>query len=462
MSGITSKINHLNSSEDFKALLNLKASHFILTKSGHLAKSKFLWRFSDAKTNEEVNRRIKKVVKDCISTIEIWQKENEERPLSDEELINVYSRKEIKRIRQFENNMRKIFEKRLHPFLRQNTDLRLLLANKELQGFLNSRLKELRKNKDSIPEAEKESQKLTRQIEKAKLAAKLGLITAANKGKTGSYFVEWVSMQKGSEGKPAFKKIGVFKLSNKETSWIIRLKNTFKQLFFGQLFYLNTKKLAQSKSEAAAFEISQFLGFQVVPGARVVKLGKKTGTMQRFLDGYQEARKVKYLFNDKANFTEQGWRQFQEMTLCDFLIGNFDRHDDNWLIKVNEEGKIHDIKAIDNAHSFPEKNIWLIKVAARNQYKWRRFPIAEYDYDPKLLSEIRYRLTPLKVEQLISSIDDNLPGFLSEKMIKLLKKRAKVLYFLSDPERKALTPKKLAYYRTASTINALLKGTKTK
>ncbi|WP_059359115.1 hypothetical protein [Parachlamydia acanthamoebae] len=473
--GIIPQIDLLNKNADFKALLNSDPSRLTLSK-GNLAKSNF-WGFSSAKSKKEVNARVAYIVKVSVQAIEGWQRENRDKILTDQELEDKgYSREQVKQIRQFENDMQELFEEKLKPFVKNNPKLRSLLANKELHNFLNPKLKELRQQKNLLKEelgedsdlsedssfelpkltGEEESQKLTRQIEKAKLAAKFGLVTNVGKGKTGAHFVEWVS----KDGKGEFKKIGIFKLSNKETSLSIRIKNKFKQLFFGQLYYLNTKKLAQSKSEAAAFEVSKFLDFPISPGARVVKLGDKTGTMQRFLNGYQEAEQVSYLLQNQDNFTPQGWKQFQQMTLFDYLIGNLDRHHENWLVKLDEEGKVNDIKAIDNVNSFPEKNIFGIKVAARNQYKWRNFQISGYAYDSELLNDLRSHLTPIQVGQMISSINDRLPGFLSDKMETLLKERAQALYLLADPERGPFTPQELAEYRTHSSIKALLKSAK--
>jgi len=461
MSDFITEVKSLLHRDEFNTILKSKdLTRMRLDKNGQLSNKRNFWEKSKPQDVKKINARIKEITQTSISLIQQLEQikkelQNEGKTPTQANLIaKGFSTSEVKQIQEFELKTRTLFLKKLKPLIQQKPEFRDLLNNQHLQGHLNAKLQKLREKKQKgIPQEKQHSFQLKKQIEKAKLAAQFGLIKSTSKGKTGANFVEWVS--KTESGK-AYKKIGIFKVSNKDTDFNVRLKNLLKRLFFGQLFYLNKKKLAQSKAEVAAYQASSFLGFSITPESRVVTLAGKIGTMQLYLSGYTEAAKFEHLFQNKSNFTEQGWRQYQEMTMLDFLIGNLDRHYDNLLMKFDEQGKIHEIKAIDNANSFPERNFTSkASIASHNQYKWRRFQISKEKYDPALLAQIHYQVSSPKIDELVSSIHDQLPGFLSHKMEKLLRQRAQVIFTLTENEQ--LSPKALSRFRTGPSIRRFLK-----
>jgi hypothetical protein len=74
------------------------------------------------------------------------------------------------------------------------------------------------------------------------------------------------------------------------------------------------------------------------------------GSLQEYLDGYLEAKKVPLPKGDE-NY-EEFKNMFQIFAILDYCFGNQDRHNENWLLKI-EDGKITKIAMIDNGNSFP-------------------------------------------------------------------------------------------------------------
>lgn len=447
-----SGIKNLNEHNDLNAILNSKAADRVrFDKTQKLVSDRFK-RKNSAQDQKEIHSRIRNIVQVSVSLIEKWEGikdeiEAEGKEVNEQTLMEKgFSKEDIEHINQFKDKASSLFLQKLRPLIAQNVEIRTILDNRTLQGFLNENLRNLRKT--DLGELRKtktekaQSIKLKRQIEKAKMAGQFGLVKASSKGLTGSYFVEWVSAKKTADETLAFSKIGVFKPDNKNTTLKVKIQNLFKRIFWGQLHYLSRKKRAQPLAELASYKTNQFLGFDISPHVKAVTLDGKVGTMQKFIQGFEEAKDHVELFADKNNFTTEGWRQYQEMTLFDTLIGNLDRHDENLLIKF-EDGKIAQLKAIDNANSFPQKKVGrLIKIAAHNRYKWKRFAVSEEKYDPVLLSEMRTKLQSHNIDRLIDSIRTDSPTFLNKKMESLLRERAKTILALSKDEN--LTPRQLA------------------
>lgn len=444
-----SALKQFNEQAELNTILNSKNLDRVHFNKAHQLVSNRFKRRQSAQDKKEVQARVRNVMLNSISLIEKWETikkeiEGEHKAVTEQTLLaKGFSREDIKQIFQFEFKTKNLFLKKLRPLISKDPEIRSLLDNRTLQGFLNQNLKELREvSKDELSPEKIKSVKLKRQIEKAKLAAEFGLVKSSGKGKTGSYFVEWVSRKTTADQKLAFSKIGVFKVSTRNVTFKVRVSNLLKRIFWGQLHYLSRKKSAQSQAELASYKTSQYLGFSISPHVKMVTLDGKFGTMQRFIQGFVEAKDHIALFGNKNNFTPEGWRQYQEMTLFDCLIGNLDRHDENLLIKF-KDGKIDEIKAIDNANSFPQKKIGrLIKIAAHNRYKWKRFAISKEKYDPELLSEMRTKLQPQNIDSLIDSIQTDVPKFLQPQMKKLLRERSTNI--LAMAEKNDLTPQKLA------------------
>jgi hypothetical protein len=318
---------------------------------------------------------------------------------------------------------------------------------KEVQNYLDPAIEQLRQKKEEDKSLKGNlDHKLERKIAKAKLAIRLGIGPKANKGATGTIII------KGINGKS----LGVFKAGNQHAGLIVRLKNLLKKTFFGQLHYLSNKDLAQAQAEVAAYLVDQFFNFHLSPSSKMTQLLGKEGVFQLFLKDYAEAKQVLNQIDSKENFEEGELYFFQLMDVFDYLIGNLDRHEENWFIKLLKDTLIiEDIKGIDNANSFPRKNpTWLTKFILKNQYKWKNLKLAKPVFCPKVRQFINKSLNENKVTLFLNKLNETLPGFLDEKMKILFLKRVEVLNKLAtDPTS---SPARLGQYVTDKEIDTLL------
>ena len=71
----------------------------------------------------------------------------------------------------------------------------------------------------------------------------------------------------------------------------------------------------------------------------------KSGAFQVYLRSkvpespFLEAREHIKALESKALFTEEEKLLFQKSAIFDFLIGNLDRHEDNWFVRVIPSGE---------------------------------------------------------------------------------------------------------------------------
>ena len=301
---------------------------------------------------------------------------------------------------------------------------------KNLQNYLSPELKKLRSEKQEqkmkvkqddftkeelIEKAEKRTQ---RKILKGQFAVSLGQGIKANKGATGTLIIKDIN------GKP----VGVHKVSEKDVPILTRIKNLLKSIFGGQLSFLSKAHLAQPRSERAAYLVSRELGFDLAPPSAEATIQGKVGVFQVFIskekkgsgvisevkeslkeikahleennrliqneengmdypkgkgpDYYIEAadigknekasgsnkiRVIDQIDSKKKGFTEAETTKFQKFTIFDYLIGNLDRHEQNWFVTVSPDKEITNIRAIDNANAFPKKQPGMGSLAARNR-----------------------------------------------------------------------------------------------
>lgn len=387
----------------------------------------------------------------------------------------------------FCNEMDRLFKKiyphvEINPFKSTSPYTKM---PKIVQNFFSPELKRLREDKQKASiegMGDQEKKKTQRKIAKGGLAINLGRGVKANKGATGTLIIKDIN------GKP----VGIHKVSEKDVPLWTRIKNIIKSIFGGQLSCLSKAHLAQPRSERAAYLVSRELGFGVAPSSLEATIQNKVGVFQVFVnknkdrgavsdvkntvfelkkykkpltsikngngedqtlypkgkdeDSYIEAEKevTKHIrmidqVDKKGMFYESELILFQKFAIFDYLIGNLDRHGLNWLITVSPDKKITSIRAVDNANAFPKKQPAKNSSAAKNQYAWKSFNIAEQEFTHIVKQFVKDNLNPDKIKNVIKVIKEDLkgnseedPGFLDNDMEELFIKRANVIFNLIE------------------------------
>ncbi|KNC83093.1 hypothetical protein SARC_04632 [Sphaeroforma arctica JP610] len=183
--------------------------------------------------------------------------------------------------------------------------------------------------------------------------------TLIRQGSSGSYFVR----------NPEAKITGVFKPKDEEPyghlnpKWTKWLHKTICPCIFGRSCLVPNQGYL---SEAGASLVDEKLGLRIVPTTKVVKLSSpvfnyprttrlyrllksdqslpyKKGSLQLFVTGYEDAKKVFGRVNAPDYRDHEVKREFdmlfERMVVLDYITRNTDRNDDNWLIKtLNDSG----------------------------------------------------------------------------------------------------------------------------
>lgn len=239
-----------------------------------------------------------------------------------------------------------------------------------------------------------------RRIIKAKVADHYGFASEKAKGATGTVFVTDING----------KKLGVFK-SDKVSGWT-RTLNWFKRNTRGQLRYLSDKPLAQPLTEVLAYRLNNHFGFGIAPHtAKTNALFGTEGVFQLLArPGDKESNVVKDADEVGAgNFDlddRESIDQFQKLVLFDILLGNLDRHDENWMVEVERDEvnvKIIKLTAIDNANSFPKENP---SEKLKNQFAWCEHPLANYPLSENTIALIESMETK-GIDGFINAVKDH-------------------------------------------------------
>ncbi len=300
-----------------------------------------------------------------------------------------------------------------------------------------------------------EYEKVQRKVAKAELAITLGFGQIANKGTTGTMIITDINR----------KPIGIFKLSTKDVPLRIKFQNFVKSWGWGQLSLLSNKSMAQPQSELASYIVSLVGKFNLAAPANLATLANKHGVFQLFISKeksgaiaqvkeanqllampeakaqaaaakaqapkYVEAVSVLSKLEGRDTFTEEEVTIFQKFAIFDYLIGNLDRHEENWFVILERNPHTHQdeikfIKAIDNANAFPKKVPKPGSAAARQRCKWRQLKIANKPWTPAAQKFLQQDVLPT-IKAMTDNIDGLMPDFFEGKMKRLFEARAKHL-----------------------------------
>lgn len=197
------------------------------------------------------------------------------------------------------------------------------------------------------------------------------------------------------------------------------------------LGYMNLEPGTYYKRERAAYAVSEFFGFELVPPTVIRELNGELGSAQEFIPGAKPAYDL-FLGRDRSSAWEKvnlvgkyyDWKYeaaLNRLFIFDHLIWNIDRHYGNFLL---EGGKVY---AIDNGLSFNRGDD---KYADR--LDWRAH-MQGFEYDKKVPADILVRLQEFSSdaaseEKLRSQLD----GLLSAEEIEAIVFRAKEIARVSE------------------------------
>ncbi|MEC7839906.1 MAG: hypothetical protein VX777_07685 [Chlamydiota bacterium] len=327
-----------------------------------------------------------------------------------------------------------------------------LYDKKNIQNILVPELGELRKQKlEGTIDSEDSGYKMRKAISKAKLMFMLNVGLSANKGATGSIVISWFGQ----------KPIGIFKPKKTNESTLESIVNWWKYQLQTQVSHLKTAAMARPRAEVAAHILDTHLGVGITCPTvltefkgEIFKSKLLNGSFQLYARDTVEAAEIKAILDCKEEFHEDEIKNFQMMTILDYLMGDLDGHEENWLVKKGKGCLIAKLYKIDNANSFIKSNPERAFLTDCKQYVWSEWVIAEKEF-VDCSKKLMLSLTSELIEQVIDNINHELPLFLDEDIIRLLKQRARVLFTLASLE--IATPKFLGQLQTDEEIEGFLR-----
>ena len=217
-------------------------------------------------------------------------------------------------------------------------------------------------------------------------------------------------------------------------------------------------------SERATYLLDQAFSARAVPKTEIIYAQGHKGSFQHFVHGYKEAQEVTL----PTEVSESELTKYQKFIILDYILGNLDRKEDNWMVKMSEDGKqIIDIKMIDNANCFPRGHLpqsHLLDGSTWNQYAWKGLELSAKPLTQNAMEFID-SLTETKVARLIQTWKEDLgPEYFEAffggdegESIKALLDRLKVVRkFKKQSMSASQSVRELAEYNTFEAIDAYL------
>ena len=272
--------------------------------------------------------------------------------------------------------------------------------------------------------SEGNSIKFDRTLKKAELAWLRRDVGKAGGATGGTYYVSSLRKQR----------IGVFK-SSESQSFLVKIKQYVKS-FFGQRSYLNMEPMAEAQAEVATHELDKMLNprNKLTVQSKVVEFNGVKGCFQSYAkDVASEEAKKAWL--KKENYSPKEKEIFQRFAVMDYAIGNLDRHQENWFVKLDKHGNLERITAIDNANTFPKRahSSKSFFSPPANQYAWGEEDIASYKMEESVIRWIQSSFCETNRKKMVSNLENHpdLTDFLTPEMKTQFLNRMKVLYELS-------------------------------
>jgi len=320
------------------------------------------------------------------------------------------------------------------------------ILNEKIQHILCKNLGKFRK-KHEHGYALRLSEKIDLAKLQAELALKLGIKPQKNKKGVNKSIIYY-----DIQHKP----IGIFKKEGDKNALKTSLSRKISSLF-GFKQQEDFCRHDQTHAEIAASLADRFFSIGLIPLTRRVTLEGNSGSFMLWEHNMKEA--AKFNFDHVPDSREL--YLFQLMAVYDFLFGNLDRHSENWLVGVNETGRLERIAMIDNGNAFPEEHP---SDSVRNyfgrskMYNWKAHPWANYALQDKILEHLK-GLSPSKIKKFIKELRHNLPketqSFLSKPRCSNISARASLLYEVGLLRKADFTPSKLGKATSTPTINKL-------
>lgn len=289
-----------------------------------------------------------------------------------------------------------------------------------IQNILVPDLLALRLEKNQRGFKKTESYEMNKAVAKAKLMFMLKVGITVNKGCSGSLLISWFNL----------KKIGIFKAELPKENCISWFRGYIESALGLQESHLTTSHMAKPKAEVAAYILDRHFNINITCATSIQTFDKNEGSFQLFAHNMCEAREIKRLLEEKFVFEEGEIYNFQLMVVLDYLMGDLDGHEENWLVEKGRKGcLIKKIKKIDNANAFIQKNPETGYFSSFNdvkQYIWSELKIAKIPFQESI-RELMLRITKDQIEIVVNKIKNELPNFLDTDIIRLLYQRASVL-----------------------------------
>lgn len=206
-------------------------------------------------------------------------------------------------------------------------------------------------------------------------------------------------------------------------------------------------------------------GHEIVPDTQVasIQLGLKNpmkGSFQLWENDSQvaeESLSIGHRYNSTKMPSLDAIRQtlpseqFDLLVIIDFITGNFDRHASNWLIRNQK------VFAIDGGFAMaPAHPKWWNFIELRNQYLWKRLPLAgeTFTENGKAIIENLYQNREEIKKEIEAFYSQELPGKANENVnrarVNCMMERIEVLYKMREA-----TKREVAEVRTESQIKKL-------
>lgn len=288
----------------------------------------------------------------------------------------------------------------IHTFELKISELKLELEGVRTTERAVELVNEVKKRENAINASKIASQEIASarvelQQAKIKAASLRGLRPKGNTGSTGSKILRAIKEISPKDFSLSAINVAIFKPFHQPKGILRRIEIAIKD-FFGIFRPSKLQPVSSDPSTsfspfiermAAAF-FTEFGGdgIGVIVPTELYQVDGEHGSIQVFERGKEAREYIDSIFKNREP-DENELKIYQKFLILDYLLGNMDRHDRNWLIEVDETTqKIKRIIPIDNEKCLPIRHIertWQYAAIDHNQYaphrdlSWSNKPVSE-------------------------------------------------------------------------------------